>query len=574
MRPSDLIITMDINENSEFAIKTKRDNNESKINKRKKIISDNDDSSSDEDEDDKSYKKIEETSDEDYVEETSEYETDTSSDDNSEKSVDEKEELYEYISEKKWFNQMTEFNKEHTIDSLYEITKISDDLPTIIDVIDSNVKLEKKRELISELMSIYETTNLDRLVEPSYFEDMAEITAKFKHETEVIIPQPVSRVIPSTIIKPIEKKIHESSFEPHIKKLLTEKYNSVKKFSLCNNEDSDKTIRWVETALKLPQTKKIVADEFDGQSISNLLTSIISKMNDKMFGMSESKEEVASMISNMIIHPNSKNKIIGLMGPPGIGKTSIIKSVFEITSLPFAQISMGGAHDSSFLDGHSMTYIGSEPGIIVKTITQMGAKNGIIFIDEVDKISQTYSGDAVSHTLLHILDFSQNFDFRDKYLNEIPIDLSNYIFVLSMNSTANMDPTLISRIPIIKMEGYTNTEKKEIVKKHLLPDIIKNYNMNYDDIVLNDKELEMIISTIDEEGGSGGKSGVRNLKNFINRLIGRINLYAMASNNGNTDPKLSYKLKNFKIPYTIDDYLINLIIPKTNGNALHSNMYI
>ena len=571
MHPNDLIITMDINENSDFAVKTKRDNKESKINKKQKIISNDDESSSDEDQDDKSYKKIEETTDDD----SSEYEPDTSSDDNSEESVvDEREELHEYISEKKWFNQMSEFNKEHIIDNLYEITKISDDLPTIVDVINSNVKLEKKRELISELMSIYETTNLDRLVEPSYFEDMAEITAKFKHETEVIIAQPVSRVIPVTIIKPIEKKIHESSFEPHIKKLLTEKYNSVKKTSLCNNEDSDKTIRWVETALKLPQTKKIVADEFDGKSVSNLLTSIISKMNDKMFGMTESKEEVASMISNMIIHPDSKNKIIGLMGPPGIGKTSIIKAVFEITSLPFAQISMGGAHDSSFLDGHSMTYIGSEPGIIVKTITQMGAKNGIIFIDEVDKISQTYSGDAVSHTLLHILDFSQNFDFRDKYLNEIPIDLSNYIFVLSMNSTANMDPTLISRIPIIKMEGYTNTEKKEIVKKHLLPEIIKNYNMDSGDIILNDKELEMIISTIDEEGGTGGKSGVRNLKNFINRLIGRINLYAMASNNGQIDPKLSYRLKNFKIPYTIDNYLIDLIIPKTNSNALHSNMYI
>ena len=177
----------------------------------------------------------------------------------------------------------------------------------------------------------------------------------------------------------------------------------------------------------------------------------------------------------------------------------LAKIIADVINLPICQIALGGISDASFLEGHSFTYTGSEPGYIAKAVTQMGCTNGIIFLDEIDKISKTDKGKELEHALLHITDFTQNHDFRDKYMPEIPIDLSDHIFIYSMNSTKNMDKALLSRIPIIHFDGYTSEQKIEIIQKFLLPEILKNYDFLSTDIMIPIDTAKLLIKNIQEE---------------------------------------------------------------------------
>ena len=289
--------------------------------------------------------------------------------------------------------------------------------------------------------------------------------------------------------------------------------------------------------------------------------------------MIEAKEELICIMANMITNPTSKHKAIGLYGPPGIGKTMIVKIISEELDIPLEQIALGGITDSSFIEGHSYTYTGSEPGCITKALVNMKCTNGIIFFDEVDKISKTNHGKEIEHCLLHITDFTQNHNFRDKYMPEIPIDLSNCIFVYSMNSINELDSALASRIPVVKFEGYTSKQKETICTKYILPDICANYGMSIDDIIFPPESVQYLINNVKEEDEINGRSGVRGLKKRLNNIINRINLYRLASVDGKMNIKLSFDIPDFKLPCVITSKLIDNIIGPNDTKYDRSSYY-
>jgi ATP-dependent Lon protease len=286
----------------------------------------------------------------------------------------------------------------------------------------------------------------------------------------------------------------------------------------------------------------------------------MNKLNQKVYGMDEIKEELICIVTNMIKNPQSKFKVIGLYGPPGIGKTMIANVISEGLGLPMEKISLGGMTDSSFLEGHGFTYIGSEPGCIVKALTKMGCTNGIIYLDELDKISKSDKGKEIEHSLLHITDFTQNHDFKDKYMPEIPVNLSDCIFICSMNTIEELDSALLSRIPVVKFNGYTSTQKIIILQNYLLPEVLTNYGMSVIDFIITNDVAKYLIENIREEDESNGKSGVRGLKNILNKIINRINLYKLSAINGKLPFKMSFEINNFKLPYTLTTKLIDQIL--------------
>jgi len=181
----------------------------------------------------------------------------------------------------------------------------------------------------------------------------------------------------------------------------------------------------------------------------------------------------------------------------------------------------------------------------------MQCNNGIIFFDEIDKISRADKGREIENALLHIIDFTQNHQFRDKYLMDIPIDISNCFFIYSMNSTRDMDPALISRMPIIRMEGYSRRQRREILEKFLLPEILATYQMSPDDISFTPEAAEYLVAHVDENRQE--LVGVRELKNVLNQMVARLNLYRLTQGE---QLNLSVRVDNFRIPFQIDHTLV------------------
>ena len=222
---------------------------------------------------------------------------------------------------------------------------------------------------------------------------------------------------------------------------------------------------YLDWVLNLPWNNK-TTDETD-------IVKIRKSLDKSHYGLEEIKERVIEFVVSKKRNKDIISPIICLVGPPGVGKTTIANSIAKSLNKEFSKISVGGLNDSAELNGHRRTYIGASPGKIIGSIKKCGSKNPLILIDEVDKMVKDYKGDPAS-VLLDILDVEQNKYFIDNYIEE-PFDLSNVTFILTANDENKIPLELLDRLEIIKISSYTEIEKIDIAKKYLLPKIYKNY---------------------------------------------------------------------------------------------------
>ena len=262
---------------------------------------------------------------------------------------------------------------------------------------------------------------------------------------------------------------------------------------------------WLDLCLDLPW------NTFDESSVNIKRAEKI--LNRDFHGMKKVKERILEMLSVYALNPDITGQILCLSGPPGLGKTSIGKTVAECMGRKFARISLGGMHDEAEIRGHRKTYIGSMPGRIINAIKQSGASNPLILLDEIDKLSSDYKGDPAS-ALLEVLDPEQNHSFCDNFL-EIPYDLSRVVFLTTANNLDTIPAPLLDRMEVISLEGYTREEKFHIAKKHLVSKQIRRHAMDTKKCKITDGALYGLIDFYTRE------AGVRKLERSIASLCSK-----------------------------------------------------
>lgn len=351
---------------------------------------------------------------------------------------------------------------------------------------------------------------------------------------------------------------------------------ALKKINVLNYMDPGsgeyyKIKQWVDAFMSIPfgKTKQLPLNIDDGIEKCNAFMENAKKVLDEcVYGLDDAKMQILQLVGNWISNPNSIGTAIAIKGPPGTGKTTLIKEgISKILQRPFAFLALGGATDSSFLEGHGYTYEGSTWGKIVNILIQSKCMNPVIYFDELDKISETPKGEEITGILTHLTDTTQNNCFHDKYFANMDFDLSKSLFIFSYNDESKVNPILKDRMYRIHTAGYVSKEKITIAKKYLIPKIEKNVNFKSEDITITDEALIKII-----DGFTDKEKGVRNLKRCLEIIYTKLNLYRLMK----PDSKLFEKENTIKVtfPFTVTTEVINKLIKLGETNNVPFGMYI
>ena len=297
------------------------------------------------------------------------------------------------------------------------------------------------------------------------------------------------------------EKIQRARLPEEVHKRLTKEVERLAKQPFGSAEAS--VIRnYLDVCLEMPWNK-YTRERADVEQARRLL-------DRDHYGLETVKERILEFIAVRQLNPDAKGKILCLVGPPGVGKTSVAISVAKAMNRKLARLSLGGVRDEADIRGHRKTYIGAMPGRIIEAISRAGAMNPLLVLDEIDKLGNDMRGDPAS-ALLEVLDSEQNTSFRDHFL-EVPVDLSRVMFITTANTTSTIPRPLLDRMEIIELSSYTDEEKLQIAKTHLLSKQMKEHGLKKNQLRVSDDAIRAVVSDYTRE------SGVRTLERLLGKL--------------------------------------------------------
>jgi ATP-dependent Lon protease len=396
------------------------------------------------------------------------------------------------------------------------------DSPTfLVNFISSNMnaKTEDKQKML-EVVNLKERSLLVLENLNKEFQ-ILELRNQIQNKTKMDLDKQQREYFLNQQIKTIQEELGGNNFEQEIngylEKAQTKKWSNevrevfekqISKLQRMNPNAAEYGIQtnYIELLLELPWNE-ITQDNFDLKNAETIL-------DEDHFGLDKVKERIVEHLAVLKLKGNLKSPIICLYGPPGVGKTSLGKSIAKALNRKYIRMSLGGLKDESEIRGHRKTYIGAMPGRILQSLKKVQSSNPVFILDEIDKVGSDYHGDP-SSALLEVLDPEQNSSFYDNFL-EHDYDLSKVMFIATCNNLSTIQPALRDRMEIIEVNGYTVEEKLEIAKRHLMPKQVEESGLKKSQLKITDKVLEFLIETYTAE------SGVRNLEKKISKIARHI----------------------------------------------------
>jgi ATP-dependent Lon protease len=359
--------------------------------------------------------------------------------------------------------------------------------------------------------------------------------------------------------QPVMFKILNMKTTPEIQAQLMSKYNALQSIDPGSGEYY-KMRNWLEkaTALPLGIRKEMPIKIEDGPEVCQGFMARAKKcLDEAIYGQSEAKLQILQFIASKIANPTASGLSLLLSGPPGIGKTSLIKNgIAKALEWPFQFISLGGDSDATTYTGHQLVYEGSHCGKIANCLAQAKSMSMVMMFDELDKISTTPKGEEVQNLLVHLTDPVQNMDFEDKYLSGIPLDLSRAMFVFSGNDLDKIDRILMDRMVVVKLNGYETKDKIAIAEQFLLPTALREVNL-VEKVAISRDIIQYVLDNFAKE-----ETGVRELKRCMEQIAQRVNMLRMFN-----VKELPFHIPNFSLPFVLKKEHVDLFLKKKDTNA-------
>lgn len=446
------------------------------------------------------------------------------------------------------------------------IEKIKSNNPNLRTILNGKMKYKDKMELF-ELYFIY------RFVDPNTEERLA-LKTHIKEKIKTAKENFQQYTKHADKIKYLEKKLsnHDELYElrnaileldceNEAREYLYQKYLILEK-SEMKDEEYIKVKLILKEALQLPFNKclKLPLES----PTMNILKNIRTIFDQELFGMDNVKEQLMIFFHNKFMNPTAKGCCLGLLGPAGVGKTTIAQCLAKILQLPFEQISLGGLSSGESMKGHDSTYIGARPGQIAKAMMKLKSKAGILFFDEFDKID---GNPDLVNSMLHITDFQQNDQFRDNFFGELKIDLSSLWIICSMNDK-NKNEILADRIFYINVDGYSFKDKIKIIQNYVIPKILKEMSQDEKNVIFSEEIIRYFVSTYDKDSNKG----IRTLQARMRDLLSKVFFLKTVQNDIKVTFSLPQKYFPIEFPFTITKEVLDILLKDTkkdNNNLLY-----
>jgi ATP-dependent Lon protease len=354
--------------------------------------------------------------------------------------------------------------------------------------------------------------------------------------------------------QPLMFRLLQMKLSPETMALVMNRYNALNSLDPSSGEYY-KLRAWMEKLVSIPlgTYKEIPVRIEDGpEACSPFMEKARKCLDEAIYGQDDAKLQIQQFIASKIANPTASGLSLLLIGPPGIGKTSLIKNgIAKALGWPFQFISLGGDSDATTYTGHQYVYEGSHCGKIANSLAQSKSMSMVLMFDELDKVSSTPKGEEVQNLLVHLTDPTQNMDFEDKYLSGIPLDLSRAMFVFSGNDIHKIDRILLDRMIVVHLNGYDRKDKVEIAEKYLMPAALREVNLA-ERVAFSREVLNHILDEYAHE-----ETGVRELKRCIEQIAQRINMLRMFN-----VKELPFHIPGFSLPFVLKKEHVDLFLKK------------
>ena len=514
------------------------------------------------DEDESEYDSEDEDEDEDEDEEESEEEDDEEDNKDSTQLEEDIAKQQATINEiRKTFEGILEKDKSNKI-ALSGLKELEEKDNKLKKQLNKKVKTQKNKNTNTFKKLINQKSLLN---DYSYFKDKMTVEEQKKVIYEV---EEINKI--NIVQKPYRLTLLEADIPVHLKSIALSKISALRHMDPGNGEYY-KVKNWVDTFMQIPfnRYKTLPLSIENGiDECHDYMANSKAILDQAVYGLNDAKLQIMQMVGQWISNPTSIGTAIAIKGPMGTGKTTLVKEgISKILNRDFAFIALGGATDSSFLEGHSYTYEGSTWGKIVDILVKTKSMNPVIYFDELDKISDTPKGEEIAGILTHLTDTAQNTQFHDKYFSEIDFDLSKCLFIFSYNDESKVNPILLDRMYKIQTAGYEKKDKRTISKDYLIPTIIQQVNFKEGDIIIPDETIDYLVENYTEE-----EKGVRNLKRSLEIIYTKLNLYRLMK----PDSTLFEKEMTLKVefPYTVTTDIVKKLIKMDEKSTSLYGLYV